>query len=132
MLCPLDQIFRYKEGDPIPDFCLTSLEPTSFDKQLGYTGGWIHSSLVKWLLHVRVLKLSQIELGLNASVKLPHDVMATPLRIMEECWGQNACLAKQSVNAAIGMMVRKSTCISCVSDIILITFTFARPACLGR
>ena len=73
--------------------------------QLGYTGpGWQHRVQTEWLLYTGVISWSDIPWRLTATGRLPKDVFARPLQIMEEAWTNG--LGKQAVNSMIGLWCR--------------------------
>ena len=102
VISPLDNIEKM-DGMELGDLNFVTKKPTSFIKQLGYTGsGWQHRILTEWLLYTGVICWQDISHRIIAQGHLPADVLKKPLERMEEAWGDIG-LGKQSINSMIGV-----------------------------
>ena len=73
--------------------------------QLGYCGpGWQHRTQTEWLLYTGTITWADIPWKLTARGRLPKDVFARPLQIMESAWEDG--LGKQAINSMIGLWCR--------------------------
>ncbi|MCP3955732.1 MAG: hypothetical protein GY697_26485, partial [Desulfobacterales bacterium] len=103
VFCPLDDIQARTER-VLGDVNFVDKKYTSFVRQLGYTGpGWQHRVLTEWLLYAGVITWEDVTHTLTATGRIPANILAEPLRRMEEAWQGDRDRAKFSVNSLIGL-----------------------------
>ena len=106
VFCPLDSVAPAVAGE-LADFSFVDLgkdDRRSVVSKLPYVGPmWMHRVSVEFMLHHGACKWDDIKYSLNATGKVPKECIAAPLEVMEAAWGDHIDMAKDSVNAMLGL-----------------------------
>ena len=107
---PFDSVVPAEAGR-LADFSWVELRAArASSKTMPYYGpGWYHRVAVEFMLHHGRCTWQDLAWSLQATAHIPAACLQEPLRVMEEAWGEQVDLAKESVNMMIGLWAKDET-----------------------
>jgi hypothetical protein len=106
---PFDGVLPAEAGR-LADFSWVELRQRASANTMPYYGpGWYHRAAVEFMLHHGRCTWQDLTWSLEATAHIPATCLAEPLRVMEEAWGDQSDLAKDSVNQMIGLWAKDET-----------------------